>query len=339
MTGSGRHCEISGATWATARWHIVAAMGDLVLNVLSRLVPGGVRPGELRRDDRVLRWAESGSGRPVVVLDAALAEPGTLAWAGVMPLVAPRVRVVAYDRAGLGTSDPASRVTLQTQVDDLAAVVRAAGGSGAGGRGAGGRCVVAGHSWGGLLGQLAAQQHPELIAGLVLVDPAEEEFLAWLPEAVRQQEIASGDAIVEQHADGTLPDTIRDTFGPFARRLTDDQQLQALILDAYVSCYARESQARAVAAENHLAFESVLAIHRARAAAALPDVPVVILSATKGRSQDERQKWTSYHARLAASLPGGEHVVLADSDHALNQERPAEIARAITRVIDAVGPL
>ena len=33
-------------------------------------------------------------------------------------------------------------------------------------------------------------------------------------------------------------------------------------------------------------------------------------------------------------MPHGEHVVLADTGHAVNQERPAEIAQAINHVID-----
>jgi hypothetical protein len=64
-------------------------MDDLAVQALGPLVPGGVRLGELSRDGRTLRCVEAGSGAPAVVLDAALGEPGSLAWAGVLPLVAP----------------------------------------------------------------------------------------------------------------------------------------------------------------------------------------------------------------------------------------------------------
>jgi pimeloyl-ACP methyl ester carboxylesterase len=144
---------------------------DLDVRALSRLVDGGVRRGELGRDGRVLRWAQAGSGGPVVVLDAALGEPGSLAYAGVMPLVAPRARVLAYDRAGIGASGPALPLTLATQVADLAALARDAGGG----------CVLAGHNWGAMLAQLVTLRHPGLVAGLVLIDPAEEDLLASLP--------------------------------------------------------------------------------------------------------------------------------------------------------------
>jgi pimeloyl-ACP methyl ester carboxylesterase len=147
-------------------------MNDPVLQLLGDLMGCGVRGGDLARDGRVVRWAEAGSGHPAVVLDAALGEPGMLAWASVMPLVAPNARAVAYDRAGIGSSDPMAPLTLDGQLDDLIAVIEACGN---------GPCVVVGHSWGGLLAQLVAWRRPEIVAGLVLVDPADERYLATSP--------------------------------------------------------------------------------------------------------------------------------------------------------------
>jgi pimeloyl-ACP methyl ester carboxylesterase len=300
-------------------------MDDLVVRVLSRLVDGGVRSGELGRDGRALRWAEAGSGVPAVVLDAALGEPGSLAFAGVMPLVAPRARVLAYDRAGIGASDPVSPLTLAIQVADLAALAREAGGG----------CVLAGHSWGAMLAQLVTLSHPELAAGLVLIDPAEEDLLASLPPEDREQEINSGQEVLDEYASGALPASIRELFGPFARGLTDDERLRALILDAYVSCYAEQSQVQVVADEKRLMFDYLTEIRRTRSRG-LPDMPVVVFSATKHRSGEQRELWTSLHAKLAASVPRGEHIVLPGTSHAVNQERPAEIAAAINRTLDQI---
>jgi pimeloyl-ACP methyl ester carboxylesterase len=300
------------------------SMNDLVVQALDTLVPGGVRRGQLSRDDRILRWVEAGSGSPVVVLDGAAGEPGSLAWAGVMPIVAPRTRVVAYDRAGIGASDPVWPLALSVQVDDLTAVIRETGN---------GPSVVAGHSWGGLLAQLVALEHSEVIAGMVLVDPADERFLAVPREGFRQG-LAVGEAVLEQYASGALANTVRDVFRPFAQHLTDDQQVQELILDAYVSCYAAQSQARMVLGEHRLISDSLALIQESRERRALPDVPVVIFSATADTPREEREAFTAYHADLAASVPNREHVILADTDHAINQERPAEIAEAIIRVIE-----
>jgi pimeloyl-ACP methyl ester carboxylesterase len=100
-----------------------------------------------------VRRVEAGAGEPAVVLEAGL-NNGAASWQRVMPLLAPHVRVAAYDRAGLGGSAPApGRATIDRQIDDLASVITGL---------AAGPCVLAGHSWGGILVQLLALRRPEL---------------------------------------------------------------------------------------------------------------------------------------------------------------------------------
>jgi pimeloyl-ACP methyl ester carboxylesterase len=125
---------------------------------------------------RVLRRVQAGTGARAVVLEAGLNNAAT-SWDRVLPLLAPHVRVVAYDRAGLGGSAPApGLVTIDRQIDDLASVIAGLGA---------GPCVLAGHSWGGILVQLLAFRRPDLAAGLVLVDPGHEEMNSALPLPVR----------------------------------------------------------------------------------------------------------------------------------------------------------
>jgi pimeloyl-ACP methyl ester carboxylesterase len=125
---------------------------------------------------RLLRRVEAGTGERAVVLEAGL-NNGAASWQRVMPLLAPHVRVVAYDRAGLGGSAPApGLVTIDRQIDDLASVITGL---------AAGPCVLAGHSWGGVLVQLLALRRPDLVAGLVLVDPGHEEMDSALPLSIR----------------------------------------------------------------------------------------------------------------------------------------------------------
>ena len=125
---------------------------------------------------RALRRVEAGAGQPAVVLEAGM-NRGAASWQRVMPLLAPHVRVAAYDRAR-----PADRTTppgcsvIDRQVDDLASVITGL---------AAGPCLLAGHSWGGILVQLLAFRRPDLVAGLVLVDPGHEEMETGLPLALR----------------------------------------------------------------------------------------------------------------------------------------------------------
>ncbi|WP_234376643.1 alpha/beta fold hydrolase [Streptomyces sp. CB01201] len=65
---------------------------------------------------------EAGSGGPAVVLDAASGTPA-LTWTPILPVLARHTRVIAYDRAGLGVSDPAAPLTIDSRIDDLAALV------------------------------------------------------------------------------------------------------------------------------------------------------------------------------------------------------------------------
>jgi len=88
-------------------------------------------------------------------------------WQRVIPLLAPHVRVAAYDRAGLGGSDPAPGLaTIDRMTGDLASVI-----TGLGTR----PCVLAGHSLGGILVQLLAFRQPGLVAGLVQGRPGGEK--------------------------------------------------------------------------------------------------------------------------------------------------------------------
>jgi pimeloyl-ACP methyl ester carboxylesterase len=300
---------------------------DIVLAALGALVPGGVVPGELRIADRMLRWVEAGSGRPAVVLDAGLGEPGSLAWAGVLPAVAARTRVIAYDRAGLGASDPVTPLTADGEISDLTALLGDAGD---------GPCVLAGHSWGGLLAQLVAFSRPDLVAGLVLVDPAHEETIATVPWRVRIAEAASGHVALLLHSAGLAGRMTRSAYGAFARRVTEDPQAQALILDALVAYSAKRTQVQVIRDEHRLLAKALPAIARTRAASALPQVPGVVLSATKGLPQGPRDSWTKLQAGLAAAMGGAEHIVVADTGHAIHQQRPEVVASAIIRVVDEV---
>jgi len=103
---------------------------------------------------------------------------GAESWQRVIPLLARHVHVTAYDRAGLGGSAPPQGgvVTVAGQIDDLASVITELGA---------GPCVLAGHSWGGVLVQLLAFRRPDLVAGLVLVDPGHEEMDGALPLPAR----------------------------------------------------------------------------------------------------------------------------------------------------------
>lgn len=302
-------------------------MANLVCEALNELLPCRVSSGELYRDDRMLRWVEAGAGRPGVVLEAGMGEPGTLAYAAVMPAVAERTRVIAYDRAGIGTSDPVSSASVRSEIDDLAAVVAAAGGP----------CVLAGHSWGGLLAQLVAVRHPELIAGLVLIDPADEIYWSQLPDEIHEESARAGTEIWDRQAAGEVDALVREYYASYVLGLTGDARVQELLFAAYASCYATKAQAQIVQDEAMMFTNCGPEIHQLRSSSPLPDVPVVLLSATVGAAPEHRAMWTAAQAEVARSVPRGTHIELPDTHHAINEFRPEAIVAAIGQVLDEVG--
>ena len=111
-----------------------------------------------------------GEGSPVVVLDAGAGD-NQETWEWVVPEVRKFTKVCSYDRAGLGRSDagPTPRTSERIVVELHALLSRA---------GVRGPYVLAGHSFGGLNVRLYAARHPELVAGLVLVDATPDEYPA-----------------------------------------------------------------------------------------------------------------------------------------------------------------
>lgn len=108
-----------------------------------------------------------GEGSPTVVFDAGMNNWSQI-WGYVQPAVARRTRACAYDRAGLGFSDPGSRPSSSANiVDDLHKLLVAAG--------VAPPYVLVGHSYGGMNVRLYADTYRDDVAGLVLDDPSHED--------------------------------------------------------------------------------------------------------------------------------------------------------------------
>ncbi|MGA5817392.1 alpha/beta fold hydrolase [Kitasatospora sp. NPDC094028] len=319
------------------------AVQDAIVRALAERTRGGVRAGELDRDGRALRWVEAGraDGRPPVVLIAGCGD-SSLAWAPVLPELAEHGRVVAYDRAGLGASEPrrGAGPDLDAQVADLAALVR---------RLDAGPAVLVGHSWGGQLAQLLAWQRPELVAGLVLVDPAHEEFQppliraaetvlhrVWLLRSALAKPVTAGGAggaggVVTAggargaNGSGAAATAIAGTALGAAAAAAEAAEAAVL---------AHRHQRRTVLDENRLTALAVPELRRRRAAARLPEVPVTVLSATKGLPAAMRGQWTAMQARIVAGHPRGHHVVVPGAGHAVHADRPAAVVAAVLEAVD-----
>lgn len=111
------------------------------------------------------------TGEPTILLEAG-GGGDYLSWSEVTREMQSTHRLCAYDRAGLGLSDPpteASRTTAN-QVADLRALLGAAS--------VGGPFVIGAHSYGATVAILFTQAYPEEVVGLLFVDPQSPRFIA-----------------------------------------------------------------------------------------------------------------------------------------------------------------
>lgn len=192
-----------GMSGVLARRALVAG----ALLAFSAFLPSAAQaPPRSSPDSGGLAWVRVGGGRiririlgtdtPTVVLVSGLGD-GLRAWAAVQPAVATFARVLAYDRPGLGASDPTSgpRDVAHMAVELNALLTQAD---------AHPPYILVGHSLGGMIVQVYAAHHPHDVAGIVLIDPALAGFYlradslpAWQEELAKEnRDLVSAPAVV-----------------------------------------------------------------------------------------------------------------------------------------------
>ncbi len=108
-----------------------------------------------------------GERGPIVILDAGLGE-SSACWANIQPEVSTFARVLSYDRAGMGKSESASTPrACKEMVADLRHLLSAANLQPP--------YILVAHSWSGINARYFANQYPDEIAGMVLIDAVHED--------------------------------------------------------------------------------------------------------------------------------------------------------------------
>ncbi len=108
-----------------------------------------------------------GEGSPTVVLVAGMGV-GAETWAPVLPDLAATTRTCAYDRPGIGRSDPGTTKDHAAAAADLRALLAAAGEDGP--------FVLVGHSLGADMARVMASMDRPSVVGLALIDGFEPDL-------------------------------------------------------------------------------------------------------------------------------------------------------------------
>jgi pimeloyl-ACP methyl ester carboxylesterase len=250
-------------------------------------------------------------------------------WTLVQREVAQTTRACAYDRAGMGWSDPSTRGPRAGRVDDLNALLAAAGERPP--------YVLVGASRGGLFVREYQADHPSDVAGLVLVDPSTEDRLF---TRIGERDMLIAEVTAEQLR-STLPATpvavprrSPQVGTPFDRlppelyrtRVMLDERLIASIPDTVPPA------AISTGAENERRLLARLRSLRSASEHPLGDLPVVVL--TRGNEQTEDRE--AAHRAVAGLSIDSRHAVVAGAGHEIHLFDPGIVVGAIADVIKAV---
>lgn len=282
-------------------------------------------------------------GGPTVVMEAGFGEP-SLSWGLVPEQVAEFSRVCTYDRAGLGWSERSPKPRIASNVvEELHTLLTRANVKPP--------YVLVGHSIGGLYACLFAHEHPDEVAGLVLVDGAHEEQDLRPPESVvKQGKLANKAAGWAFRTFGMLnsiglmalmPGQVSKLWsGPIP-----DETREVYIGVACSGTRAFETMAREVKAIWDCMDEV-----RAKQIRSLGDIPLVVLS--RGRSQmstgpgisaEDVEQFKAVQnelqAELAALSPKGKRIIAEESGHYIQVDQPELVIDAIREVVEAARAL
>jgi pimeloyl-ACP methyl ester carboxylesterase len=292
-----------------------------------------VRIGRRRRLNVLL----TGKG-PVTVILAAGGGGSTINWGYVQAALSRDYRVLSYDRAGLGFSDPgpAPRTTARS-VDDLRAALAALGLEPP--------YVIAGHSMGSFDARLFAFRNPDEVIGMVLVDPRGDRL--------REQLEAAAPSLAGQWAKEVRQ--LRRNAAAAARRPApgspeyaalvppDDPMLTPAVNAAFRDRALRPSYWRTGVSEGRC-LDGVSAAELEAAKRPL-DIPLIVLTAGRppfgGATPQETaalaKMWRESHEELARLSKRGERRDVPGAGHMIPGERPDVVEAAIREVIAAAG--
>ena len=259
-----------------------------------------------------------GSGSPTVVFESGLGG-SSLDWVLVQPAVAMRTRACTYDRAGYAWSDagplPRNDVSIISDLNHLLSNGSVAG-----------PYVLVGHSLGGLIVQRYAQQNPDRVAGLVLIDATHEDQLRRLEQA------AVASARARARASGWTATVAWESAAVVPEGLPEEVRVVAQAFSARVrSMVTRRSEM------GYLRRGS-----RGNGSIALPDVPLVVIShriadraADASASDAARAEiWMDMQRDLARRAQRSRHVIARTQGHYIQVLEPGTVIDAIHDVVD-----
>ena len=286
-------------------------------------------------------------GTPVLLLDAGMGG-SSYVWQQVQHALAAQTRVCAYDRAGVGFSDPSPHpADVVHIVADLHRLIRS--------KAIGAPVVYVGHSIAGLYGIRLAADFPDDVAGEVLVDPAIagqfERATAILPPAIKTSVLRARQQAVDRLATCLKLARRHRLSAPQTETeracVETDETLDPVLRDSLARQYATvadqaanlsELRSAAGGSSPSLDEQQVLGVHPV-----FGDKPLTVLTAGKqihapGVTADQaivlERMGKEAHDRLAQLSQDGRSILVPDSGHFIQGDQPGVVIAEVTAVLE-----
>lgn len=259
-----------------------------------------------------------GEGSPTVILET-MSGGMSAYWAWIQPEVAQKTRVCAYDRAGRGWSDPGvTPRDLWGTAEDLYTLLQNAGIEGP--------YVLVGHSIGGLYVRAFADQHPDEMAGMVLVDAVHPEDFKRFPEEEEQEKTYS-------MITAFFPALAR--IGLFRLYFASGGEIDFPDLPAQQHAEVASFWSSPAYFQNSRAEGQMGSAIREQGQALLDlgDIPLVVISAGINPPN-----WITLQAELPLLSTNSTHITVEDATHgslAFNPNHAQQTSTAILQVVEA----
>jgi pimeloyl-ACP methyl ester carboxylesterase len=241
----------------------------------------------------------------------------SLDWSLVQKEMGQTTQVCAYDRAGMGWSDPGPQPRTPSRIaGDLHTLLANAG--------IAGPYVLVGHSVGGKNVRMFALQYPDQVAGMVLVDARSEYADApGAPGTAQSIEQVTG-------SEWSLYGAVRrvglvrligaSQWGPLTLSEQTRTEL-ALFATGQHGLDATAAESLAMTADNA----------QLQAAPSLGDRPLIVLAADQ--SMNTIPRWVEAQQQQAAMSTNGHLIVVEGSGHYIQLDHPSVVIDAVQQVV------
>jgi pimeloyl-ACP methyl ester carboxylesterase len=258
----------------------------------------------------------TGTGSPTVVLDAGLTGM-SLDWYLVQAEIAKTSRVCSYDRAGMGWSDPGPQPRTPSRIaGELHTLLTNAG--------IPGPYVLVGHSLAGKNVRMFAIQHPDKVAGMVLVDARGESMDANISPADRA-------AFEQEIADSATQYGVLRRLGLVRLIGADQWGAPAMPREIRTEGALFRTGQRGLETSAAEALERATDDAQLRGASSLGDRPLIVLASEV--NMETLPGWPEAQRQQAELSTKGRLAVVAGSGHYIQWDNPAVVIDAVRQVV------